>query len=220
MINFILAWVFVIQCSVSPFIVIEGKDIFKDINFCFLQALIIFEIYEIRFAKQAFDMENIRLLTYKPLQNMYLLLMAALAFNMTFLSLKTKLQIIFTKALQATKTVFGVPDFHYYTLASGIVLVFKRAPKPHSKPPNPSQYYLNDHQICRINFLRKYKSFFLHVVFLGKDIHHTSKSLAFIKKLSIFFLISTLRRFFGYVNSPHFYMPSIVSSIEPIEQYI
>ena len=86
-------------------------------------------------------MENIRLLTYKRLQNMYALLMAALAFNMTFLSLKTKLQIIFTKALQATKTLFGVPDFHYYTLASGIALVFKRAPKPHPKPPNPSHYY-------------------------------------------------------------------------------
>jgi hypothetical protein len=36
----------------------------------------------IRFAKQAFDMENIRLLTYIRLQNMYALLMAALSFNM------------------------------------------------------------------------------------------------------------------------------------------
>lgn len=95
----------------------------------------------IRFAKQAFDMENIRLLTYKRLQNMYAFLMAALSFNMTFLSLKTKLQIIFTKALQATKTLFGVPDFHYYTLASGLSLVFKRSPKPHLKPPNTSQYF-------------------------------------------------------------------------------
>ncbi len=95
----------------------------------------------IRFAKQTFDIENIRLLTYKRLQNMYAFIMAALAFNMTFLSLKTKLQIIFTKALQATKTLFGVPDFHYYTLASGISLIFKRAPKPQPKPPNPSQYF-------------------------------------------------------------------------------
>ncbi len=95
----------------------------------------------IRFAKQAFDMENIRLLTYKRLQNMYALLMGALAFNMTVLSLKTKLKVLYMRAIQATKTLFGVPDFHYYTLASGIALVFKRAPKPHPKPPNLSQFF-------------------------------------------------------------------------------
>ncbi len=83
-------------------------------------------------------MENIRLLTYKRLQNMYAFLMAALGFNMTFLSLKTKLKIIYPKALQATKTLFGVPDFHYYTLASGMAHVFKRAPRPRIKPPNLS----------------------------------------------------------------------------------
>jgi hypothetical protein len=80
----------------------------------------------IRFAKQAFDMENVRLLTYRRLQNMYALLIAALSFNMTYLSLKTKLQVIFTKALQATKTLFGVPDFHYYTLASGLSTIMRR----------------------------------------------------------------------------------------------
>lgn len=95
----------------------------------------------IRFAKQAFDMENIRLLTYKRLQNMYALIMAALAFNMTVLTLKTKLQVLFTKALQATKTLFGVPDFHYYTLASGLSLLFTRHPKPKIKPPDTSQYF-------------------------------------------------------------------------------
>lgn len=83
----------------------------------------------IRFAKLAFDMENIRLLTYKRLQNMYALLMAVLGFNMIFLSLKAKPQVIFTKALQSTKTLFGAPDLHYYTLASGVSLIFTRAPK-------------------------------------------------------------------------------------------
>jgi len=72
---------------------------------------------------------------------MYALLMAALSFNMTYLSLKTKLQVIFTKALQATKTLFGVPDFHYYTLASGLAHVFHRAPKPPPKLPDTSQYF-------------------------------------------------------------------------------
>lgn len=43
--------------------------------------------------------------------------------------------------LQATKTLFGVPDFHYYTLASGIAHVFPRCPKPKIKPPNTFQYY-------------------------------------------------------------------------------
>lgn len=95
----------------------------------------------IRFAKQAFDMENVRLLTYRRLQNMYAFLMAALSFNMTHLSLKAKLQVLCTNALNATKTLFGVPDFQYYTLASGLAHIFKRAPKPKPKPPNVSQYF-------------------------------------------------------------------------------
>lgn len=95
----------------------------------------------IRFAKQAFDMENIRLLTYQRLQNMYALLMGALAFNMTVLSLKTKLKVLYTKAIQSTKTLFGVPDFHYYTLASGLALIFNRAPMVQHNPPNPSQFF-------------------------------------------------------------------------------
>ena len=84
----------------------------------------------IRFMKQTYDLENIRLLTYKRLQNMFALVMAAVAFNLSHLSLKIKLKVMFTKVVTAGKSLFSTPDFHYYLLAQGMRNIFNRHPKP------------------------------------------------------------------------------------------
>lgn len=84
----------------------------------------------IRFMKQTYDLENIRLLTYKRLQNMFALVMAAVAFNLSHLSTKTKLHVMFTRVVRAGKALFGTPDFHYYLLVQGVFNVFNRYPKP------------------------------------------------------------------------------------------
>ena len=99
----------------------------------------------IRFMKQTYDLENVRLLTYQRLQNLFALVMGAVAFGMSYLSLQLKLQAMFTKVIQAGKALFETPDFHYYVLAQGLRNVFQRHPKPLYKPihpPNPHQLSL------------------------------------------------------------------------------
>ena len=96
----------------------------------------------IRFTKQNFDLEDQRLLSYQRLRNMFALVTAALAFNMSHISLKEKLHVLHTHALSAAESLFAIPDFHYYTLAQGIAYIFKTAPKPTHKPPD--QYNRQD----------------------------------------------------------------------------
>jgi hypothetical protein len=71
----------------------------------------------IRFIKQSYQVEDVRLLTYLRLQNM----MALVAyFTMAYLGLKTKLLVLMRHLLKAVKRLFGIPEFRFYALADGI----------------------------------------------------------------------------------------------------
>jgi hypothetical protein len=74
----------------------------------------------IRFIKQSYQLEDIRLLTYIRLQNMMALVTAAAHFTMAYLSLRTKLRVLTGHVLQAARRLFGIPDFRFYALADGI----------------------------------------------------------------------------------------------------
>lgn len=74
----------------------------------------------IRFIKQSYQLEDIRLLTYIRLQNMMALVMAAAYFTMAYLSLRTKLRVLTAHVIQAARRLFGVQDFRFYALADGI----------------------------------------------------------------------------------------------------
>jgi hypothetical protein len=74
----------------------------------------------IRFIKQSYQLEDIRLLTYIRLQNMMALVTAAAYFTMAYLSLRTKLRVLTGHVLQAARRLFGIPDFRFYALADGI----------------------------------------------------------------------------------------------------
>ena len=74
----------------------------------------------IRFLKQSYQVEDIRLLTYHRLQNMMAILMAVAYFAMVYLGLKTKLRVLARHVIGAARRVFGIPDFHFYALADGI----------------------------------------------------------------------------------------------------
>ncbi len=74
----------------------------------------------IRFIKQSYNLEDIRLLTYKRLQNMMALVLAVAYFAMAYLGLKTKLRVLARHVLRAARRLFGIPDFRFYTLADGI----------------------------------------------------------------------------------------------------
>jgi len=74
----------------------------------------------IRFLKQSYQLEDIRVLTYVRLQNMTALLMAVAYFTSAYLGLKPRLRVLMRHMLRAARRVFGIPDFRLYALADGI----------------------------------------------------------------------------------------------------
>jgi len=71
----------------------------------------------IRFIKQSYNLEDIRLLTYRRLQNMMALVLAVAYFAMVYLGIKTKLRVLARHVLKAARRLFGIPDFRFYALA-------------------------------------------------------------------------------------------------------
>ena len=80
----------------------------------------------IRFIKQSYDLEDIRVLTYSSLQNMMGFVLAASYFAAVYLGSQIKLKILAEHVLTAAKRLFGIPDFRYYALADGIHSILYR----------------------------------------------------------------------------------------------
>ena len=74
----------------------------------------------IRFVKQSYNLEDIRLLTYRRLQNMMALVLAIAYFTMVYLGIKTKLRVLACYVLKVARRLFWIPDFRFYALAGGI----------------------------------------------------------------------------------------------------
>ena len=74
----------------------------------------------IRFIKQSYQVEDIRLLTYIRLQNMMAILLAVAYFAMVYLGFRIKLRVLAGHVLKAARRLFGIPDFQFYALADGI----------------------------------------------------------------------------------------------------
>lgn len=89
----------------------------------------------IRFVKQTYDMENIRLLTYPRLRNMMALLLAVFYFIAVKLDTDQKLRIMTGHVLKQAKRLFGIPDFKYYALGDGLAALFTRSPGKIDNPP-------------------------------------------------------------------------------------
>ena len=89
----------------------------------------------IRFIKQTYDLENIRVLKYTRLQNMMVLLLAVFFFISVILDQNQKLTIMAGHVLKNAKRVFGIPDFKYYALGDGLSNIFSRYPGKLIKPP-------------------------------------------------------------------------------------
>lgn len=83
----------------------------------------------IRFIKQSYDFEDVRVLTYQRLKNMAVLVLAASYFAAVWLGTRAKLYILAMHAMDAAKRIFGIPDFRYYALADGIRNIFTRVGK-------------------------------------------------------------------------------------------
>jgi len=74
----------------------------------------------LRFAKQSYDLEDVRVLGYQSLKNMMAMALLAMFFSMVYLGQQTKLAILCHHALTAARRLFGIPDFRYYAIADGI----------------------------------------------------------------------------------------------------
>ncbi len=80
----------------------------------------------IRFIKQSYRLEDIRLLDYTRLKNMMAVVLAAAFFTAVWLGESVRRGILVRNITRVSKRLFGVPDFHYYALADGIARLFNR----------------------------------------------------------------------------------------------
>jgi hypothetical protein len=89
----------------------------------------------IRFVKQSYDLEDIRVLTYRRLRNLAVLVNAVAFFTAVVLGTRIRLEILATHLVTAAKRLFGIPNFRLYALADGIREVCARSPR--RAPPSP-----------------------------------------------------------------------------------
>jgi len=92
----------------------------------------------IRYLKQSYQLENVRVLRYRSLQNLLPILMAVAYFTACVLTGSERLKILASYTLRAAKRVFGIPNFRYYAAADGIRAVFARSPRNptcNTRPP-------------------------------------------------------------------------------------
>jgi hypothetical protein len=80
----------------------------------------------IRFIKQCYHLEDLRVLDYNRLRNLVALVLAAAYFAATWLGESLKLAVLTTHITRISKRFFGVPEFHYYALADGIAALWSR----------------------------------------------------------------------------------------------
>jgi len=91
----------------------------------------------IRFVKQSYRLEDIRLLTYIRLQNMMALVLAAAFFAAVYIGQRLKLEALSATVLRLSKKIFGIPDFRYYAIADGIKRVLEHDNKGLERPQPP-----------------------------------------------------------------------------------
>lgn len=82
----------------------------------------------IRYVKNAYGLENVRVLNYQGLQNLMPLLLAVMFFCACILDHDARLRVMAQYVERAAKRLFGIPDFKYYALADGLRALFVRHP--------------------------------------------------------------------------------------------
>ena len=97
----------------------------------------------IRFIKQTYDLENIRVLRYARLKNMMALLLVVFYFVAVILDQTQKLTVMAGHVLKSAKRVFGIPDFKYYALGDGLGNIFSQYPGKLLKLPEISDPQLS-----------------------------------------------------------------------------
>jgi hypothetical protein len=73
-----------------------------------------------RFIKQAYNLEDVRVLSYTGLRNMMVLVQAVFYFVSAELGKNLKLNILLKKLFEKAKRFFEIPEFRQYAIADGI----------------------------------------------------------------------------------------------------
>jgi hypothetical protein len=92
----------------------------------------------IRFTKQSYNLEDIRVLTYRRLRNLTALVLAASYFAAVQFGDRLRLAVLTRRVLQAARRFYGIASFRYYAIADGISYILTRlgkGPLCSSSPP-------------------------------------------------------------------------------------
>jgi len=85
----------------------------------------------IRYIKQSYRLEDIRLLDYTRLRNMMAVVLAAVFFASVWIGKSLRNSILVGNITRVSKRLFGVVEFHYYAVADGIATLLRRFGKWH-----------------------------------------------------------------------------------------
>ena len=91
----------------------------------------------IRFIKQSYRLESVRLLDYTRLRNMMAIVLAAAYFASAWLGRSLRKDILVGNITRVSRRLFGVAEFHYYAIADGIAALFRRYGKWAGKTATP-----------------------------------------------------------------------------------
>ena len=96
----------------------------------------------LRYAKQSFQLEDVRVLGYQSLRTMMAMVLLAMSFTMLWLGQKEKLAVLVCHTTAAAKRLFGIPDFRFYAITDGLSEILTRMTKrvfadSTKLPPNP-----------------------------------------------------------------------------------
>lgn len=80
----------------------------------------------IRFVKQSYELEDMRLLAYDRLRALAAIVAAVAYFAMAWLGLGEKLGVLADHVERVSKRMFEVPDFFFYAIADGVATLFTR----------------------------------------------------------------------------------------------
>jgi hypothetical protein len=89
----------------------------------------------LRFIKQSYNLEDIRVMRYQRLKNMLALLLAVVYFTCVWLAGRLRCEILTSNITHAAKRIYGVSEFLYYAVADGIGRLFARHGRWERKAP-------------------------------------------------------------------------------------
>jgi len=102
----------------------------------------------IRFIKQSYHLEDLRVLAYERLKNLVALTLATAYFAAVWLGEKIRLTVLARRVAKLAKRFFGIPEFHYYALSDGLRVLLSRFgawTTPNNSLPSPLN---SEMQLC------------------------------------------------------------------------